>query len=247
MAVDQNIPLFFRLYHKIKHDIITGDLEKGSKINTIEELARQHGVSHASIRKSLELLEREGLLNIKHGWGTVVPENVDLRLFDLGVIIISKNTLPEVHKATIDVFSADWVEAGSRINKLLGLKATSSKTSLYKMYVRLAFKGKFAFKALVTYYFTEQWMRKVLLEKNTPHRETIVSLAQWMESTPLKISESLLPYLCTGEEADLLGLPDGTPVFHQTVVLTGKKDKEPSLCWDMISSANTFVRELEIN
>jgi DNA-binding GntR family transcriptional regulator len=227
MAVDQNIPLFFRLYSKLKHDIITGVIPKGTKINSIEELAREHGVSQTSIRKSLELLEREGLLNRKQGWGTIVPENVDFRLFDLGVIITSKDTLPEVENALTDIISAEWIPPNPRVTQLLKLDKSSSEEHIYKIYVRFVFRKKLDFKALVTYYFTQHWMRRISLEKNTPPRDIIVNLAKWMESTPLKITESLFPYLCTGEDAELLGLPDGTPVFYQTVVLKERKKSIP--------------------
>jgi DNA-binding GntR family transcriptional regulator len=247
MALGQNIPLFFRFYHKLKHAIIQGELEKGSKINTIEELAQMHGISQISVRKGLDLLEREGFLNKIQGWGTIVPDNVDLRLYDLGTIITLKNVTPEMEQADIEALSAEWINLTPRLKKLFCLKKTASQKLIYKLYARVHFKWKLTFRALITYYFSENWMREYSLDESTSPREIILNIAKWMESTPLKIRESLLPFLCTDQHAELLGLTDGTPIFFETMVLKERGCDEASFCLDMISTANTFIRELDIN
>lgn len=90
MALGQKIPLFFRLHHKLKQYIIQEEIPRGSKIDTIEELARRHGISRTSVRRSLDLLESEGLLINKQGLGTTVPVDLNLHFFDLATLISSQ-------------------------------------------------------------------------------------------------------------------------------------------------------------
>jgi DNA-binding GntR family transcriptional regulator len=246
VALGQNIPLFFRLYHKLKQDIVRGEIQKGAKIGTIEELAQQHGMSQTSVRKSLDLLEMEGLLLRKQGWGTVVPENLDLHFFDLATLISSRETIPEVKNADFYFISSGWVEPNARLKSLTGVTDTASPQPVYRIYCRVMFTGKLKFKALITFCFPKEWIRKANIKKSTPPRDIIIRLTEWLESGTLTMKETLLPFLCTDEAAEQLGIPDGTPVFFHTVVLTDAKHNT-CLCWDMISTANVFFREMKLD
>jgi len=246
VALGQNIPLFFRLYHKLKQDIIRGEIQEGTKIDTLVELARQHGMSQTSVRKSLDLLEMEGLLIRKQGWGTVVPKNLDLQFFDLATLISSKRTIPEVKTADLEFISKDWIKPNPRLASLMNLTEAAAQQSLYKLYCRIIFTGKLKFKALMTFYLPEKWLAASNLEEATPPRDIIIGVTEWLESNSLKMRESLLPFLCTDDMAELLGLPDGTPVFYHTVVLTDEK-RHNRICWDMISTANIFYREMVLS
>lgn len=246
MALGQNIPLFFRLYHKLKQDIIRGEIQEGTKIDTLVDLARQYGMSQTSVRKSLDLLEMEGLLIRKQGWGTIVPKNLDLQFFDLATLISSKRTIPEVKTADLEFIAIEWIKSNPRLESLMNLKEADEKERLYKIYCRIVFTGKLKFKALMTFYLPEKWLRMTNLEESTPPRDIIIGVTEWLESNKLKMRESLLPFLCTDDMAELLGLPDGTPVFYHTVVLTDEK-LGSCICWDMISTANIFYREMALS
>lgn len=246
MAIGQNIPLFFRLYHKLKQDIIREEIPRGSKISTIEELARQHNMSQTSVRKSLDLLEAEGLLIKKQGWGTTVPEDLSLHFFDLATLISSKETIPEVKTADIRIITSEWIELTPRLIQLMHLKGDLSKQKIKKMHYHIVFTKQLKFKALMTFFFPVAWLRKAGVDDGTDARDIIIRLTEWIESAPLKMKESLLPFLCTDEMAESLDLPDGTPVFYQTVVLTNEKQKT-TVSWEMISTANIFYREMALD
>lgn len=245
MAIGQNIPLFFRLYHKLKQDIIRGEIPRGSKIDTIEELARQHGMSQTSVRKSLDLLEAEGLLIKKQGWGTTVPEDLSLHFFDLATLISSRETIPEVKTADIRIITSEWIKPTPRLIQLMDFKGNASMQEINKVHCHIVFTKQLRFKALMTFYFPTAWLRKVGVDDSTESRDIIIRLTEWMESTPIKMRESLLPFLCTDEMAESLDLPDGTPVFYHTVVLTNGKQKT-CVSWEMISTANIFYREMTL-
>lgn len=246
VPLKQNIPLFFRLYLKLKQDILIGQIERGAKIDTIEALARQHGMSQTSVRKSLDLLESEGLLIRKQGWGTVVPEKLELRFFDLATLISSRESISEAKRANVESICSEWVETTPRLRGLMNLADSASNRSVFKVYCRITFTGKWKFRALISYYFPKKWMRIANVTESTSAADIIVSITEWMESSPLMMKESLLPYLCTDEAADALNLPDGTPVFYHTVCIADNRHNI-GICWDMISTANIFLRTMTLD
>lgn len=249
MAVGQNIPLFFRLYHKLKQDITRGEIARGARIDTIEELAQRHGVSQSSVRKSLDLLEREGLLVRKQGWGTSVPKDLALYFFDLGRVIHSRKTFDEMSRADIRINDCSWTEPNHRIRYTLYSRDTAPELRykpVFKIDAWIAFPGKFNFKALITCYFSDKWLTANGISDSVPPRDILLCMSRWVLSSSLKMKEALLPIICTDETAESLGLPDGTPVFHHTV---GIKDQNSgiSCCWEMISTANLYYREIILN
>lgn len=74
-----SIPLYVQIESLIRNKILNGQLELGEKLPTEDELIKQFGVSHITIRKSLSNLEREGLVIRNRPKGTFVAENVPLR------------------------------------------------------------------------------------------------------------------------------------------------------------------------
>ncbi|KJS31224.1 MAG: hypothetical protein VR64_12300 [Desulfatitalea sp. BRH_c12] len=249
MASGHNIPLFFRLYHKLKQDITRGEIPRGARLDSIGVLAQRYGVSQSSVRKSLDLLESEGLLVRKQGWGTSVPKDLELYFFDLGKVINSRRTFDEMSRAEIRINDCQWVDPNHRIRYSLYCDDTAPELRnkpVFKIDSWISFPGKFKFKALITYYFPEGWLSANGVCDKTPARDILLCMSRWVLSTTMNMQEALLPFICTDETAALLELPDGTPVFHHTVGIKDRKDKI-SCCWEMISTANLFFREMVLN
>ena len=61
----------------------------------------------------------------------------------------------------------------------------------------------------------------------------------------LKITTTLRPWLCDVESAGLLGLPDGTPVFHRSIVIRDPKN-HIILISEWLATTTSFVSEIEI-
>src|SRR4051812_44049752 len=61
---------------KLVDDIVSGRLATGAALPTEADLGEQFGVSRTVVRESVKLLQDKGLVNIRHGVGTVVlPES----------------------------------------------------------------------------------------------------------------------------------------------------------------------------
>jgi GntR family transcriptional regulator len=68
------IPLYFQLRQHVRLQIEGGEWPAGEKIPSEHELMAKFGVSRATVREALSELAREGLLERKQGFGTIVRD-----------------------------------------------------------------------------------------------------------------------------------------------------------------------------
>jgi GntR family transcriptional regulator len=72
-------PLFQQLADQIRSEIRSGKRVGGSQLPTESEFQEQYGVSRTTVRSALRLLETEGLLVTRKGYGSYVRERPPLR------------------------------------------------------------------------------------------------------------------------------------------------------------------------
>ena len=65
------VPLYYRIYKDLREKILKGHFEDG-KLPTEKELCEEYGVSRMTVRKAMERLTMEGLIERKKGKGTFV-------------------------------------------------------------------------------------------------------------------------------------------------------------------------------
>ncbi|MGE0154293.1 MAG: GntR family transcriptional regulator [Reyranellaceae bacterium] len=63
-------PLYHQVYSVLRNRVMAGDYQKDAPIPGEHELARDFDVSRVTVRKALDVLEREGLIRRVHGSGT---------------------------------------------------------------------------------------------------------------------------------------------------------------------------------
>lgn len=63
-------PLYHQVYSVLRNRVIAGEYRKDAPIPGEHELARDFDVSRVTVRKALDVLEREGLVRRVHGSGT---------------------------------------------------------------------------------------------------------------------------------------------------------------------------------
>lgn len=69
--------LYIRTKHELENMIMNGIFKEGEKLPTEPILAKQLQVSRSTLRESIKLLQRQGLLISKNGDGTYVNKNRD--------------------------------------------------------------------------------------------------------------------------------------------------------------------------
>jgi GntR family transcriptional regulator len=65
-------PLYLQVIDKLKSDIDAGFYEAGARLPSEFELSKQLGISRATLREALRLLEDEGVITRRHGVGTFI-------------------------------------------------------------------------------------------------------------------------------------------------------------------------------
>jgi GntR family transcriptional regulator len=69
---DNENPLYVSLAKLLQTQVIEGDLQPGSQLPTIEQIAKQYGVAKVTVRQALGLLADKGLVQSIQGKGTYV-------------------------------------------------------------------------------------------------------------------------------------------------------------------------------
>ena len=84
MNHDSIIPLYAQVEEQIKRDIENGVYSKNGRIPTEAELAKQYNVSRITVRRAVEDLVSQGLVEKKQGKGTFVTAQKFSRRLDTG-------------------------------------------------------------------------------------------------------------------------------------------------------------------
>ena len=87
-------PIYQQLYDQISSQILNGDLQSDSILPSIRGMARELRVSIITIKKTWELLERNGYIYTIKGKGSYVMKNTQASL-DKKKILTIKNSLKE--------------------------------------------------------------------------------------------------------------------------------------------------------
>jgi GntR family transcriptional regulator len=73
-----NIPIYLQLVNKFKYRIVSGELEAGSKIDSVRDLAIKYEVNPNTMQRALAELEREGLVYSERTAGRYITKNKEL-------------------------------------------------------------------------------------------------------------------------------------------------------------------------
>ena len=66
------MPLYLQLRDRLREGIASGAYPAGSRLPTEQELSARYGLGRATVRSALDQLEREGLIEKRHGVGSFV-------------------------------------------------------------------------------------------------------------------------------------------------------------------------------
>ena len=69
---DNKIPLYLQLKDLIKYYISTGAIQEGKRLPGVNTLARELEINFETVRKAYKEIEKEGLIHMQRGRGTVV-------------------------------------------------------------------------------------------------------------------------------------------------------------------------------
>lgn len=238
-----NIPLYFQFYLTLKNEILLGDIDPGARLPTIEELHAAYGVSHATVRKAMALLEAEGLVVRKRALGTSVCAKVDQAL-------MTPDSTPDelgraMSRSRPKVLSAEWIEPPRRIQKIYGTQPGAYRDG--RLYCMLRMWDAFSdlTRRRVSRGFFPADVVESIGEERIKHLFVVEEFARARHYLKLDLKQTIRPWICDFETARILGLPDGTPVFHRTWIFHSP-EKRVILISEGITTATHITREMEI-
>ena len=203
------IPLYLQLYWKLKEDIILRELTPGNRVPTITDLHQRYGVSQGTVRQALDLLQEEGLITLKAGAGIFVNEGITTMMWEP---ITSPEEIQQNFLASdYELLSEGWIDAPNRIRQRYSDQKDALKNDqVYRLQFRTV--NRFDEKKKQ---FVENFLPAWLMDQIDPD-ELRTSWIQAVTATAANQSyQSMLrPWICSYETGQLLGIPEGTPIFR---------------------------------
>lgn len=78
------VPIYLQLMEQIKHAVETGAVRAGEQLPTIRRVAEELAMNPNTVARAYRDLEREGIIEVRHGSGAYVAER--LRAADVDAI-----------------------------------------------------------------------------------------------------------------------------------------------------------------
>jgi GntR family transcriptional regulator len=165
------VPAYMNVYAMLKKKINSGEYEVGQFLPTEKELELEYDVSRTTIRRSIELLAREGFVLVRQGRGTEVLD-VNYNQYLNGVTSISETLRKKGCKVYPRKLCIDIVPANSQVSKALEIKQGEDVVRIQR--VQLADDLPIA--------IMENYINKKLVPNIEKESSKIISLYKFLES-----------------------------------------------------------------
>jgi len=175
--MEPKISAYYKVAETIKNRILSGVYMKGDKVPASNVLADEFNTSEITIRKAMDLLKNDGLIDRKAGIGTIVREIADKRI-SMGITSESYwdwfggTDLP-LSKSKIDLLSIDTVKCFGRVSSL---RRKEENCMLYRVKRLCSYENEPM--SLYINYISTETITKSELEKLSQERFLTVLLRQ---------------------------------------------------------------------
>jgi len=203
------IPLYLQLYWKLKEDIILQELTPGNRVPTITDLHQRYGVSQGTVRQALDLLQEEGLITLKAGAGIFVNEGITTLMWE--PITSPEQILQAFLAADYELLDEGWVDVPNRIRQqFIDQQDAIKNNQVYMLEFRLVNRYDSKKKQYIET-FLPAWVMDQIApdELKTSWIQRVISTA-----SDQSYRSMLRPWICSYDTGQLLGIPEGTPIFR---------------------------------
>ena len=217
-ASDSALPLYHQAYLLLRTQILDGSIGGDSQLPGEKKLASQYEVSRETIRRALEMLENDNLIERRQGVGTrVTPYNHrPEKLNDLGGITRNTANLDGISQYPTD--SAETVATPKRLQKLFGTQAEIARV------IRIRKSGD------TPYSITTFYLPLAIISNLDPESFDDKPILQSMNEAgfqPIKAEQTINATAADNEQAAILNIPVGSPL----IVMTGTfYDEQDNTC-----------------
>jgi GntR family transcriptional regulator len=227
------LPLYYQLAQFLRDQIHSGELSPGSLIPSERELMQQHNLSRNTVRQTMDILAKEGLVVRDHGHGTYVSQ------------------LSNQFEYMLETFYENW-DLLERAGYTPSVNFISSETVVPPELVREALRldqGKITTCHTMIFYanqhpgmFTQDYLPGELGEKYDLSNSG-EGFLKFLDRTSGQQVEYVLvdivPVEAVGQIADIFRCPVGTPILlYKEIFLDGSQTHPIAF------SMNYFNREM---
>jgi GntR family transcriptional regulator len=75
---NSSAPIYMQIIDEIKHEIVSGEREPGSKVEPVRDMAQSMGVNPNTVQRAFAQLEREGLMHTERTSGRYITADTEL-------------------------------------------------------------------------------------------------------------------------------------------------------------------------
>lgn len=201
------IPLYFQLKSFIEEQIETGVWEAGSQIPSELELSEQFKISRTTIRQAIGDLVNERKLERIQGRGTFVSE-ISIEKQIERVSGFSQDMRMRGLVPTSDILNFEVVKANPQVAR--ALKINEGDDAILLKRLRKGNDKRIALEVVYMNYKKYKDFLTVKLANESLYEMLAKEFAVWPKYSQ-QVIESIK---CPAEEAELLGIQKGDPVFY---------------------------------
>ena len=125
--------LYTDIYDNIKNNIVKGTYTPGEKLPSENDFCKEYGASRGTVRKALEMLAEEGLVNSLHGKGVFVLENDFINFSFGGLVSFKEASESSKQKFSTTVPKFERVIIDEALNKKSNLAIGKEAYKLYRV------------------------------------------------------------------------------------------------------------------
>ena len=244
--IEGHIPLYFQFYLRIKNDILLQEIPPGSKIPSLRELTEIYGVSLITARKTMDLLERDGLIVRRRGQGTFVKTDIGKLIRGLRPLKDEIKSLNIHDPLDFQPINEGWTEPPIRIQRIFSKRAdTLIKGRIYNIR-RIMAPKRSPHRKRLNNTFIPAWVVKQLNKKEFKKKPVIQVVCESNLWLSINVTETIRPWICNTEESGLLGIHEGTSVFWLSFEFFSQTG-DVLFYTESITNINTLIRETVVN
>jgi len=205
-----NQPLYAQIKQDLMRRVVSGEWRPGDCLPSESNLALQYEASLGTVRRAIEELAGEGLVNRYAGRGTFVNSHGGSPYERFNFHRLSSTSGKRVADEASDFIAFESVQADSTIAAGLGIEEGEPGIQFLRL---RAFAEKPVL--LERIFFRERWFPEIagLIRKHRPHSVYLL-MEQHYHILVTQVQEKLRAVAASDVEAAHLQIPIGSPVLH---------------------------------
>ncbi|MDK2981157.1 MAG: GntR family transcriptional regulator, N-acetylglucosamine utilization regulator [Chloroflexota bacterium] len=202
------VPKYYQLANILREKILNGEFSAQDAIPSERQLEEQYNLSRPTIRQAIDLLERQGYLYRVHGKGTFVsPPKLQKGMLEL--TSFSEDMRNRGLEPGQRILEYGLVAPSAKIARQLGLN--DSQTQVLR--IKRLRTGSGDPIGLQDSYLALEANQSITREEIEARGSIYAILEQKYGIYPTEADETLEVTLATPEEAELLQIPEGSPLL----------------------------------